>query len=1199
MFTFLAAPFPSSRFVSLFPPMARTISGFVIALLGITILTGCRSEPANPEELFTARSLGVGYLERGRLEEAEEQFKKIVALAPREPFGYANLGLTYMQGRRYAEAEEQFRRARRLDPSNADVGRMLAKLYALSDRRGEARTTLEELRTAQPRDAKVLYALVELEALDAQPAGTRSAERLRQVLDVVPANLAIRLQLADAYVRRGEADSAVRQLEEFRRLRPEPPDEPRPLLATSIELLRAGNLTEARPVFERFMKLMEVTGPYQAALADVKWFDDPMVGRPVLTFTPQSVIQLRGTGAILTADSVRFTDATGDAGLPDPDAVFARPRETRPPAPRAQTALATGDFNGDGADEVLMSFWSADQGRFVTRLYFIERYRSLDATERSSMTLPAGAVDAAVGDFDNDGWLDVFAIGTDARGYLLRNRGSGTFEDVTARSGTAGVRGARRALFVDLDHDGDLDLLLVGGDQNLVYRNNLDGTFSEIAASMGLTGPSAARDAAFADFDGDGRIDVVIATQGSGAVLYRNTSARRFENVTAASGLPSSGALGSVVVGDYNNDGTLDLLVAGEGATQLWRNDGTGKFTRDDRSAAALGTLASLADADLEFADVDNDGWLDIIAVGRPQAGQRGAHLLRNDGSGTYANRSAVLPPTPRSGTIVVPIDVEIDGDLDLLVGDERGVRLLANEGGNSRLSVQVALMGLRTGSGKNNDFGIGARLELRSGEIFQTRVVTGRVTHFGLGPHLKADVLRIEWPNGVPQTVYFPGTDQDVLELEMLKGSCAFLYTWDGTQFRFVTDVMWRSALGMPVGLMGAGGGGGTMYASAAASREYLRVPGAALQPRQGRYVLQLTEELWETAYTDEVRLLAVDHPDSVDVYVDERFVPPAPVTLRLYQLARQRPPRSATDDRGNDLLPVLRERDDVYVSNLTPLQYQGLVESHDLILDLGEDAGGPGSVLVLRGWIYPTDASINVALTQQSRLKPRGPSLEVRDASGRWTTAVTDLGFPSGKDKSMVIDLAGKFPTRDRHVRIRTNMQIYWDQALVAQDVPATQAKVTTLAPLAADLHFRGFSRMYRKGGRYGPHWFDYGEVSKESPWRPIEGAFTRFGDVLPLLGESDDRYVIMAPGDEVTVQFDAASAATLPPGWRRDFLLYSVGWIKDADMNTAFGNTVEPLPFHAIKSYPYAPGESYPAGAEHERYLRAYNTRVVKRR
>ena len=154
-----------------------------------------------------------------------------------------------------------------------------------------------------------------------------------------------------------------------------------------------------------------------------------------------------------------------------------------------------------------------------------------------------------------------------------------------------------------------------------------------------------------------------------------------------------------------------------------------------------------------------------------------------------------------------------------------------------------------------------------------------------------------------------------------------------------------------------------------------------------------------------------------------------------------------------------------------------------------------------------------------------------------------------------------------------------------------------MTTLAPVKAELHFRGFSRMYRKGGRFGPYWFDYGDVTRESPWRPIAGAFTRFGDVLPLLRGADDMYVVMAPGDEATIEFDAGSERALPRGWRRDFLLYTDGWIKDSDLNTAHGTTVGPLPFHAVKSYPYAPGDAYPADSAHARYLREYNTRVVR--
>jgi hypothetical protein len=151
-----------------------------------------------------------------------------------------------------------------------------------------------------------------------------------------------------------------------------------------------------------------------------------------------------------------------------------------------------------------------------------------------------------------------------------------------------------------------------------------------------------------------------------------------------------------------------------------------------------------------------------------------------------------------------------------------------------------------------------------------------------------------------------------------------------------------------------------------------------------------------------------------------------------------------------------------------------------------------------------------------------------------------------------------------------------------------------ITRLAPVTADLHARGWSRPYRKGGRYGPFWFDYSQVSKESPWLRVGGRFTRYGDVLPLLGAADDQYAIIASGDEMTIEFPESAAPPVPAGWRRDFLLYNVAWMKDADLHTARGQTVEPLPFHAATRYPYEPDQHYPDDPAHRRYVAEYNTR-----
>ena len=262
--------------------------------------------------------------------------------------------------------------------------------------------------------------------------------------------------------------------------------------------------------------------------------------------------------------------------------------------------------------------------------------------------------------------------------------------------------------------------------------------------------------------------------------------------------------------------------------------------------------------------------------------------------------------------------------------------------------------------------------------------------------------------------------------------------------------------------------------------------------------------------------------------------------------------------------------------------------------MLDLGPLTNPRDVTLFLEGWLFPTDASINAAIAQGQSVKIAWPSLAVRDAAGHWRTIIENLSFPAGKDKMMIIDLTGKFPTADHHVRIRTSMEIYWDHAFFTVGSADAPLRVTRLAPVAANLHGRGWSRVFRKGGRYGPQWFDYAQVSRESPWRVVSGHFTRYGDVLPLLRDADDQSVIIASGDEVSLEFPEAAAA-LPPGWRRDFLLFNVAWMKDADLHTASGQTVEPLPFHAMTHYPYGAELRYPDDAAHRRYVAEYDTRI----
>ena len=174
----------------------------------------------------------------------------------------------------------------------------------------------------------------------------------------------------------------------------------------------------------------------------------------------------------------------------------------------------------------------------------------------------------------------------------------------------------------------------------------------------------------------------------------------------------------------------------------------------------------------------------------------------------------------------------------------------------------------------------------------------------------------------------------------------------------------------------------------------------------------------------------------------------------------------------------------------------------------------------------------------------------------------------------------------------------EVEWDEIFAAENARSPETRLTELVPARANLSFRGFSAVRVDPARLEPERFDYAQVRPASNWNPTPGLYTRYGDVRELLAAVDDRFVIMGSGDELRLAFPAGALPALAPGWRRDFLIYVDGWAKDADANTAFGGSVEPLPFHAMRGYPYGAGEHYPDDLVHHQYQREYNTRPALR-
>ena len=155
-----------------------------------------------------------------------------------------------------------------------------------------------------------------------------------------------------------------------------------------------------------------------------------------------------------------------------------------------------------------------------------------------------------------------------------------------------------------------------------------------------------------------------------------------------------------------------------------------------------------------------------------------------------------------------------------------------------------------------------------------------------------------------------------------------------------------------------------------------------------------------------------------------------------------------------------------------------------------------------------------------------------------------------------------------------------------------------MTGLDARTADLHLRGFSRPVIDARRERPESFRYADWTSAAPWNQTPGLYTRYGDVRPLVHSIDDQLVIMGAGDELKLSYDGRSLPPLAAGWTRDFLLLVDGWAKDGDANTAYSQTVEPLPFHSMSRYPYPASEHYPDDAAHRAYRARYNTRRAMR-
>src|SRR5690242_230414 len=1070
-------------------------------------------------------------------------------------------GVAYMNQQRFADAQKQFEAALAAD-ANYALARLNLGIALLAQQKTDtARAALTEAAAKMPGDPYAWYNLGLAYKDLSEPA--KATEAFRRVTQLVP-------EEPDAYYFIGYLETQQQHydaaIEAFQHALKNFPYHASAQFGLARAYQRKGDSDAAREHLQRFQNITthHLGSPFGAGYGD--------------------------QGKFSTAEFAK--NAVLKAPPPIPVHFNAESLET---AVQGGTGPGTGacffDYDADGKPDLLLVSATAQGGAHL--LHNSGNGRFEDVTGASGLGVSGSGLGCAAGDFDNDDKTDAAVCQSDGV-HLLHNDGGGKFGDVTKASGISQEKGCVGVTFVDYDHDGDLDLYITaapgGAARNRLWRNNGNATFTDVSGDTALGDEATGAGIVTSDFNNDRAIDFILAGGERGASIFLNPREGKFAPLAgidfSKEQLPPAAG---VVSFDFDKDGWMDLAFTHAGApgVSLWRNVDGKALQR-----IPLPDFGWKRGWGIAAVDYDNDGWIDLVALGESSRGGE-VRLLRNLGAGSWsdATKEAHLDSVKLSQPRAVAIaDVSGSGAADLLITQaDAAPLLLRNEGAGRHDWMQIDLKALN-----DNKSAIGTKVEVFAGPLYQKWEVPGASGYLGqnaapvlvgLDGQQHADVVRLLWPTGVPQDEINlqPRKLQQIAELDRRGSSCHILFSWNGHKYEFIADMIGPGVVGHWIA---------PNERDVPDPNEYLKVAAKSARPRDGILSFRFLEPMEETVYLDQVRLLAVDHPASYDVYPNERFVsaPPFP-EFRVIPSRDARPPLGAWDDRGRDVLSLLSERDRKYVTDFPGLPFTGFAKLHWVELDLGQWDSAKPLRLIIDGYTdYFTATSMYAA--DQAGIKVIAPYVEAQDAQGKWNRVIDDMGFPAGLERTMIADLSGKIPAATRRIRIVTNLKIYWDSIRVDHTPDQQETRVTEVPLAKASLAFLGYPEEIRLQPASDTI-YSYAHRSLTGPYARASGNYTRYGDARDLLHSSDDRFAVFGSGEGVKLDFDARSLPALPAGWVRDYFFYADGFEKDLDFYAAHAFTVEPLPKHGMKPYPYAPGEEYPSDAAHLGYELEFNT------
>lgn len=1068
------------------------------------------------------------------------------ASAPRglsaEFLSLMNAGKNHLDRGDAGKALPLFKKAEAILPNDVDVHLNLANSHLLAGAAAEAIRESESVLRLDPNSAAAYFVKGSAHLRLSNPE--EAAKAFENVRRIEPGETATCFQLGRARMELKQWDEAIAAFKEGIAMDPNRLHRTAHYLLAQA-LLRAGREVEAQQELEHHQASLEIGG----APGGIATFEKSKYTQARVPF---KVEQPEWQGV-----KVAFVDATRET-LGDRASNYRGP-------------VGVIDVNHSGWN----SLFVRDGGQGFRLLW--NSNGTFQPHGPAYPAIPNGQYHATlVGDLQNDRFEDILVLG-DAGSHLFAFGTNGLAADVSSAS-QLGVVSAIDGTLLDLDFTGKLDLVAVTGNSNAVrvYRQFGPLQFRDASGGSGIPASlEGARMVRMEDWNRDGNMDLVVSRNEGPPLLLEK---QRGGGLVARE--QTNWVAGAVFcTGDMDGDLRPDLAVVGEGKINLCFNGGSRKEIAFPGNPGLRRLLA---------VDYDNDGWLDLCGVGDTVRVWRNAGLAGFQEQTTQLGLDQVAGG-PVSELHVADFDMDCDSDLVIALANG-GVRYLRNEGGNANSQVKVRLFGNRS-----NASGLGCKVEIVTGGLRLLRTVQRLPVEIGVGNYQKLDSFLVHWLNWPQGSADVPFDCQEpilALELTLQEGSCPYLYAWDGQGFRFVTDILGASPLGLPVGQ-------GRL--TEADPEELVWIGDEHTFPaRDGKYELRITEELREVLYLDEAKLVVVDREPGVEVHSTDKLLPGPPFPRgELITLHQEHPLQRAERLDGQEVTAALRAVDGRRVSPpaLRVPQLRGLAEPHGWILDFGPlDATKP-LVLVMNGWIRFGGGMANIAASQDPALPFPFPALEAEVGPGRWEAVDVTVGAPAGKTKTILVDLEGRLRPNTRRLRLTQAFEIHWDRIALLEKKPQAPTRIAFVAPTGADLHFRGFSPLQNLPADW-PLTPDYETVSANPYWTIIPGGWcTRYGDVSELVASRDEGLALINAGDELSLKFTAGAVPPKPAGSVREFFLYVDGWDKDSDFHVTAGAHVEPLPFHGMRDQDYG-REQRPRFASDELHRR-YNTRWVEAR